>query len=109
MFESRSLSPFRIYVRPHIVINIPLRGGIGEITRRFSEANQEIQIEREVTTNRFLRRRLSIFPDERVKVPSPRLRPLVTATFSPGRLPIVVVVVAVRARIGTFSQTPISR
>lgn len=59
----------------------------------------EMRVEREVTTNRFLRRRLSIFPDERVKVPCPRLRPLVTATFSPGRLPIVVIVVVViRAR-----------
>lgn len=86
-----------------------MRGGIGEIARRFSEANREIRTEREVTTNQFLRWRLSIFPEERVKVPSPRLRPLVT-TFSPGRLPIVVVVVvAVHAQTGTFSQTPISR
>lgn len=100
---------FRIYVRPHIVINIPLRcEEESERSRRFSEANWEIRTEREVTTNRFLRRRLSIFPEERVKVPSPRLR-LVT-TFSPERLPIVVVVVvAVHARTGTFSQTPISR
>lgn len=82
-----------------------MRKGIGEIARRFSAKRIErIRVVREVTTNRFPRR-LSIFPDERVKAPSPRLRPLVTATFSPGRLPIVVIVVVrARTRPGRFHK-----
>lgn len=82
-----------------------MRKGNGEIARRFSETNREIRVVREVTTNQFLRRRLSIFPEERVKVSSPRLRLLVTRNRHlfpvPGHLPIVVVVVVIIVRAQT--------